>query len=87
LCVGGLSVTQGFAGGESDVSDMSAAAAAVSAAAATAAGEALFAGVCRTGPVQLPGVAGAAGVQAGGVGGGCVLRYITIARETGWSGE
>jgi hypothetical protein len=88
LCVGGLKVTQGFAGGDVDASNMNAAAAAVSAAAAAAAGDALFAGVCRLGPVQCPGVNGAAGVGgSGGVGRACVLRFITIARETGWSGE
>jgi hypothetical protein len=70
----------------------------VAAAATEAACQALFQGVTRTGALELDtpaAAAAAAGVVAGaaGAGGGPssgttggsgVLRYITIARESGW---
>lgn len=91
--VGGLSVTQGVGvGGAGDrsladncgsnsSSQVTAAVAAVAAAATEAACQVLFGGGAgRTGPVQI----GAAAAKAADRG---VLRYITVARETGWGGD
>jgi hypothetical protein len=75
--VGGMKVSTGLGVGDHSLEGIAAAAGAVAAAATEAACRVLFGGAAQAGPVQLGGTSGGSGV----------LRYLTIARETGWSAE
>jgi tRNA-splicing endonuclease subunit Sen34 len=75
--VGSMKVSTGLGVGGRGLEGIAATAGAVAAAATNAACRALFGGAAQIGPVQLGGGSGSIGV----------LRYLTIARETGWSAE
>ena len=75
--VGGLKVSAGLGVGDHGFEGIAAAAGAVAAAATKAACCALFGGSAQIGHAQLGGAPASSGV----------LRYLTIARETGWSAE